>query len=333
MNKEVIIWGQTEQSKKLANIASQRGFAVNFAKNEDSINDNEIFFYFQESKLTSTGIFDTTELYEMVELWGYCFENNISVTDKILVICCDTNPGDTKQIHDILNPMNIHVCYLPLHNTNIDQTRTFIGTLNSWVVSKVSNYLNKVFYDSIHLFEMTSVTSEILNLGLSQTKLSQNLILENYKNILQKNTNIEEFPMIKLFLDLDKQNEFKEDILRNEVLIKYISSKDLPNNVAQRIDDEKQKNLNFIISEFSKLDLPKTTQIIIDGICFPNSTQVEYFRNRIITKIIELGYKVTIIESENFIKGKGPLEMVNDFGEKVTFYKKGNVPEGYLLPL
>ena len=332
-NKDVVIWGQTQQSKEYIQISVNKGYTVNVSQNEETIKDNDIVLYFQESSLTSKGFFDTTKLFEIVELWGYCFENGIPVTNKILVICCDTNPGDTKQIHEILNPMNINVCFLPLHNTNIERNRLFVGTLNNWVVSRLSSFLNEVFFDNIHLIEMTSTSSEVLNLGLSQSKLSQNLILENYKNILTKNSNIEELPLVEIFLNLKHQNEYLEDILRNEVLSNYILSKRLPNNVAKRVDDEKQKNVDFIISEFEKLELPTTTPIIIDGICFPNSNQVDYFRNRIITKILELNYQVTIVESESFIRGKGPKEMLNDFGDKVKFHKRGSTPTGYVLPL
>jgi len=50
-------------------------------------------------------------------------------------------------------------------------------------------------------------------------------------------------------------------------------------------------------------------------------------------EIISLGYKVIIVESEDFIRGKTPKEMVNDFGDNVKFYNKGSKVQGYTIPL
>ena len=332
-NKDVIIWGNTSISEKYINSALKKNLTVNMGKDEDVIKDNHIFFYFQDSTLTSDGWFDTTKLFEMVELWGYCFEQGIPVTDKILVICCDTNPGISKRIHELLNPMNINVCFLPLHNINITPPRLPIGTLNSWVVSKVSYYLNQTFFDDVHLFEMTSTTAELISLGLSQTKLSNNLSLINYKNTLIRNSVVEEYPMMESFLNYKSQLEYKEDILRNQVLLKYINSKNIPNNVSQRVEDEKQKNLEFVIGEFLKSGTPIDTEVIVDGICYTNSTLVDYYKHRIIVELLTLGYKVIILESEDFIRSKVPQEMINDFGPNVKFYKKGSQTKGYVLPL
>ena len=71
-NKEVIIWGSTPFSQKYLQTALKKGWNVNVAKDEHVIKDNHIFFYFQDSTLTSDGWFDTTKLFEMVDLWGYC---------------------------------------------------------------------------------------------------------------------------------------------------------------------------------------------------------------------------------------------------------------------
>lgn len=333
LNRDVIIWGNTSISEKYIDSALKKNLTVNMGKDESIIDENQIFFYFQDSYLTSDGWFDTQKLFEIVELFGYCFENDISVTDKVLVICCDTNPGDTKRIHEILNPMNINVCFIPLHNTNIKPPQLPIGTLNPLVVSIISDYLNKTFFDNVHLYSMTSTTSEIINLGLSVTKLSNNLELINYKNILTRNSILEEYPLIESFLEHKTFLEYKEDILRNEVMSKYITTKNIPNNVAKRVEDEKRTNVQFIISEFIKSDISKDTEIIVEGICYPNSSFVDYNKHRIVMEIISLGYKVIIVESEDFIRGKTPKEMVNDFGDNVKFYNKGSKVQGYTIPL
>lgn len=333
MNKEVVIWGKTLLSENFIYESLSRGFSLNLNEDETSISDNDIIFFFQNSLLNPQGWFDTKKLDELVELWGYSFENGISVQNKIFVICCDLNPGDTKKIHEILNPMNINVCFLPIHNTNINPPRIPIGTLNPWVVSEVSNYLNKIFFKDIHTFSMSSLSVELLNLGLSQTKLSKNLSLTNYKNTLTRESILDEYPLFESFLDYKPQIEYKEDVLRNKVLSKYIDLQGLPNNVAKNIVEEKQKNTEFVVNEFLKSETPKTTSIIVDGLCYSESTFVDYNKYQLIKELITLGYFIVVLEDEEFIRGKIPLEMSNDFGKNIKFYKKGSSVDGYLLPL
>ena len=207
MNKEVVIWGKTLLSEKFIYESLSRGFSLNLNEDETSISDNDIILFFQNSLLNPQGWFDTKKLDELVELWGYSFETGISVQNKIFVICCDLNPGDTKRIHVVLNPMNINVCFLPIHNTNINPPRIPIGTLNPWVVSEVSNYLNKIFFKDIHTFSMSFLSVELLNLGLSQTKLSKNLSLTNYKNTLTRESILDEYPLFESFLNYKPQIE------------------------------------------------------------------------------------------------------------------------------
>lgn len=333
MNKEVVIWGDSALKGKYVFELLERGYTVNFHETESSIIENDIVLFFQDSILSSEGWFETKKLDEMVELWGYCFENGISVDNKIFVICCDVNPGQTKKIHEILNPMNINVCFLPIHNTNIMPPRIPIGTLNPWVVSQVSDFLNKFFFKNVHIYSMNSLSVELLNLGLSQEKLSKNLSLVNYKNTLIRSSVIEEYSLFESFLDHKPQVEYKEDVLRNEVLSKYIDLQKLPNNAAKNVVIEKQKNTDFVVEEFLKSETPKTTNIVIDGLCYSESNLVDYNRYQVIKEIISLGYSVIVLEKEEFIRGKNPLEMSNDFGKQIKFYKKGSSVQGYVLPL
>ena len=330
---QIAIWGTNYLPKILVDTIQEKGYEINSVESEETVKNHDVIFFFQESNLTTEGLFDTTKLYEMVEMWGYCFENGISVENKTFILCCDLNPGDTKKIHEIMNPMNINVCYLPIHNTNLIPPRIPVGTLNPVVVSQISDLLNKTFFESVHVFSMTSLSVEILNLGLSQTKLSKNLSLINYKNTLSQSSVSDEYPLFESFLNYKPQIEYKEDVLRNKVLSKYIDLQGLPNNVAKNIVEEKQKNTEFVVHQFLKSETPKTTSIIVDGLCYSESTFVDYNKYQLIKELINLGYLIVVLEDEEFIRGKIPLEMSNDFGKKIKFYKKGSSVEGYLLPL
>lgn len=330
---QIAVWGIDHLPKNLSDTVEEKGFEINSVESEETLKNHDVIFFFQESNLTTEGLFDTTKLYEMVEMWGYCFENGISVENKTFILCCDLNPGDTKKIHEILNPMNINVCYLPIHNTNLIPPRIPVGTLNPLVVSQVSDLLNKTFFQSVHVFSMTSLSVEILNLGLSQSKLSKNLSLINYKNTLIQSSVSDEYSLFESFLDYKPQIEYKEDIFRNEVLSKFIKLQRLPNNVSERVIEEQQKNVEFVVQSFLKSETPKSTNVILDGLCYSNSVLVDYNKYQVVKELVGLGYEIIIIETENFIKGKTPLEILNDLGQKVKFYKKGSEVQGYVLPL
>lgn len=330
---QIAVWGIDHLPKNLSDTVEGKGFEINSVESEETLKNHDVIFFFQESNLTTEGLFDTTKLYEMVEMWGYCFENGISVENKTFILCCDLNPGDTKKIHEILNPMNINVCYLPIHNTNLIPPRIPVGTLNPLVVSQVSDLLNKTFFQSVHVFSMTSLSVEILNLGLSQSKLSKNLSLINYKHTLIQSSVSDEYSLFESFLDYKPQIEYKEDIFRNEVLSKFIKLQRLPNNVSERVIEEQQKNVEFVVQSFLKSETPKSTNVILDGLCYSNSVLVDYNKYQVVKELVGLGYEIIIIETENFIKGKTPLEILNDLGQKVKFYKKGSEVQGYVLPL
>lgn len=330
---QIAVWGIDHLPKNLSDTVEEKGFEINSVESEETLKNHDVIFFFQESNLTTEGLFDTTKLYEMVEMWGYCFENGISVENKTFILCCDLNPGDTKKIHEILNPMNINVCYLPIHNTNLIPPRIPVGTLNPLVVSQVSDLLNKTFFQSVHVFSMTSLSVEILNLGLSQSKLSKNLSLINYKHTLIQSSVSDEYSLFESFLDYKPQIEYKEDIFRNEVLSKFIKLQRLPNNVSERVIEEQQKNVEFVVQSFLKSETPKSTNVILDGLCYSNSVLVDYNKYQVVKELVGLGYEIIIIETENFIKGKTPLEILNDLGQKVKFYKKGSEVQGYVLPL
>jgi len=330
---QIAVWGIDYLPKILVDIVGEKGLKIDSVESEETVKNHDVIFFFQESNLTTEGLFDTTKLYEMVEMWGYCFENGISVENKTFILCCDLNPGDTKKIHEILNPMNINVCYLPIHNTNLIPPRIPVGTLNPVVVSQVSDLLNKTFFQSVHVFSMTSLSVEILNLGLSQSKLSKNLSLINYRNTLIQSSISEEYSIFESFLDYKPQIEYKEDILRNEVLSKFIDLQRLPNNVSQRVMEERQKNTEFVVQTFLKSETPKSTRVILDGLCYSNSVLVDYNKYQVVKELVGLGYEIIVLETENFIRGKTPLEILNDLGQTVKFYKKGSEVQGYVLPL
>ena len=47
---------------------------------------SDVVFYFNDTKLSPNNSFDTKNLHDLVEVWGYCFETEIPVNGKTFVI-------------------------------------------------------------------------------------------------------------------------------------------------------------------------------------------------------------------------------------------------------
>ena len=85
----------------------------NSETNQDVIKNSDIIFCCVNTEILPSNIFDIKNVMDVVEDFGVAFEEEIPLNEKILVICSTVNPGDTKEINDILSPLNLRVCYVP----------------------------------------------------------------------------------------------------------------------------------------------------------------------------------------------------------------------------
>ena len=82
--------------------------------NVEVIKNSDVIFCCVDTNILPSNLLDIKNVMSVVEDFGVSFENEVPLYDKIFVICSTLNPGDTKQISEILNPMNLSICYLPL---------------------------------------------------------------------------------------------------------------------------------------------------------------------------------------------------------------------------
>ena len=98
-----------KDTKKIETIGYQT-----YLDNVDVIKNSEVIFCCVDTNILPSNFLDIKNVMDVVEDFGISFENEIPLYDKMFVICSTLNPGDTKQITEILNPMNLTICYLPL---------------------------------------------------------------------------------------------------------------------------------------------------------------------------------------------------------------------------
>lgn len=297
---------------------------------EKFVGSHEIFLFFNKSHLTSENFFDTSNLDKLVDTWGYFFENEIDVSNKIFCICCDVNPGDTKKINEILNPMNIDVVYLPIHNSMIPENKIICGSLNSDVFHQITDLFSVISKD-VESYQTTSTSAELINLTLSQIKISQNIHLETVRSILSNFSEKDDYKIFQIFSPIKHEVEFFEDILRNRVLSSYLNgSTKLINSAKRNIEEKTSLEISFI-NQVIDLVPDKKTPIIVNKLCYPNSTNLHVGKYQIIKSLMEYGYKINVIEDLDFIKGPIPKEMINDFGSNLKFYPKNSKVDGILI--
>ena len=82
--------------------------------NYEVIKNSDVVFCCVNTEILPSNIYDIKNVMDVVEDFGVAFEEEVPLVDKIVVLCSTMNPGDTKDISDILTPMNLRVCYLPL---------------------------------------------------------------------------------------------------------------------------------------------------------------------------------------------------------------------------
>lgn len=295
-----------------------------FESNTDevvTIQNSDIVFFFDEVTLLPNNTFDTKNLNNTLESWGYCFENEISVHGKIFVICSNINPNEFQRINEILNPMNIEVVYLP-PTSEVNQGKIVLGTLNPLVVSKLQSTLIDIGFKNLSITTMSPSSAEIVNL------------LENNLNYLKHTYNkmVHEVlddkgdgGIINNFLRLGNPLETLEMKLKNDVLQSYIEKKSTPINfggdINYNLDNHNIYVLNYILDTQKDLSVP----LLVGSITYENSEIVDSRKLFVVLELIKRGYTIYIFESDNFLKNKKIInELSHDFGDKVRFYKKGS---------
>lgn len=317
----------------LINKGSQPTFIERFGNsviiNDDdvkTIESSDVVFYFDDTKLSPNNSFDTKNLHDLVEVWGYCFENEIPVNGKTFVICCDVNKGEVQKIHEILNPMNIDIVYLP-PTKNVVHGKIVLGTLNHLVLSKMTSILMNMNIGNLSITDMSFSSAELTNLIESNFDY---LKFTFYKMIGEICENKDEVNLITKFMNLENINENLDMKIKNEVFSSVVTNNGSPINFPSDINHNLQNdliyNLNQVLDENPDLSIP----LVVDGLTYSNDPKNT--DNRKIYGVLQLlksGYTLHILETQEFLRNKALiLEFTHDYNGKVKFYKKGSDVDG-----
>jgi UDP-glucose 6-dehydrogenase len=316
--------------------------------NYEVIKNSDVIFCCVDTNILPSNLLDIKNVMSVVEDFGVSFENEVPLYNKIFVICSTLNPGDTKQISEILNPMNLSICYLPLI-VNSDNTLSLetlvIGTIDSHIVNTISDIFQPHQDKKINVVSMTSKSAEIYRLAYS-SYIYYKINFANFLGELMLNFGTsDETKLLLKSLGYDKsiaEQNFNFGFgvggpwipTENRVFGQVANGNKL-DFVLPFVNDDFNLNHNeFIKNHFIKTNPDKSQPFVISGIGYKdNSISIkESSKLELVYGLLKEGYTVFIIESDEFIKNvKVVKELVFDFGEKVKFFKKGTSPKGVYI--
>ena len=317
--------------------------------NVDVIRNSDIIFCCVDTNILPSNFLDITNVMSVVEDFGVSFEDEIPLYNKTFVICSTLNPGDTKKIMEILNPMNLKVCYLPLivQSNNIlsslNNLKTIVvGSLDSEVINTITDIFQPSKNNKLNVISMTSKSAEIYRLAYSSF-LHSKINFANFLGELMLNYGTSDETKL-LLKSLGYDNAISENNFNfgfgvggpwipteNRVLGQVSNDNKLEFVLPFVNEDFNSNHHQFVKKHFISLNPDKTTPFVFTGIGYKdNSIDItESPKFELVSDLLKDGYTVYIIESDEFIRNKKVVkELIFDFGEKVKFFKQGTSPKG-----
>jgi UDP-glucose 6-dehydrogenase len=315
--------------------------------NIEVIKNSEVIFCCVNTEILPSNIYDIKNVMEVVEDFGVAFEEEVPLVDKIVVICSTVNPGDTKEISDILTQMNLRVCYLPLSLPIKNQEKIIVGSIDPYTVNIVGTLISDIQEKPTNIVSMTSKSAELCKLALG-SYMAYKINFANMMGELLTNYGLTD--EIKLVMKTLSGHEIIGDKnfdygfgfggpflpADNRVLGEFCNRNKLEFVLPYVTEDFNLQHNQFLRKHYSKLNDDKSEPFIIDGLGYKNNTDltVESSKLNLVYDLLRDGYIVHVIESEQFIReSKLPKELINDFNGSIKFFKRGTSPKGIYITL
>ena len=315
--------------------------------NIEVIKNSDVIFCCVNTEILPSNIYDIKNVMEVVEDFGVAFEEEVPLVDKIVVICSTVNPGDTKEISDILTQMNLRVCYLPLTLPIKNQEKIIVGSIDPYTVNIVGTLISDIQEKPTNIVSMTSKSAELCKLALG-SYMAYKINFANMMGELLTNYGLTD--EIKLVMKTLSGHEIIGDKnfdygfgfggpflpADNRVLGEFCNRNKLEFVLPYVTEDFNLQHNQFLRKNYSKLNEDKSEPFIIDGLGYKDNTDltVESSKLNLVYDLLRDGYIVHVIESEQFIReSKLPKELINDFNGSIKFFKRGTSPKGIYITL
>lgn len=322
--------------------------------NIDVIKNSEVIFCFVDTPILMSNIYDIKNVMDVVNDFGVCFEDEIPLQDKILVICSNINPGTTKQVMEILSPFNMDVCYCPMFvsegnelNDLRHQQNIIVGSLNPRVVDVITKIYQKFLLVNPNVISMTSKAAEITKLTIS-SYLATKINFANMVGELMIESGMEN-ELSLVLKAIGDDNRIGSKYLKygvgyggpslpsdNRVLGDYCNGLKMNFILPYVQDDFNTHHSEFLKKYYMSLNHDKLVPFILNRVSYKDDVDnlTESGKLRLMYDLLYEGYTVFVKESDVTLKNTKLMgELVNDFGNRIKFFKLGSSPNGVNINL
>jgi UDP-glucose 6-dehydrogenase len=317
--------------------------------NVEVMKNSDFIFVFVDTTIDSNEKYNTNKVFEVISCFFDANKEDISLYNKKLIIGSTTNPGDVDQIQKKLSVFNIKVAYCPVlreeYNSNInskDSEFILVGTEYEMLSVDIQYIFSKILRKSLTVQLMSIKTAELTKLFLSSYILLHQSFLNFVGDVLisdgdKHNINLV-LKSIESFSSLEKlkfiyniKNECNDIIQDNLNLSKYIENIKHPYNICSDIINSNGDHFEYLKSFLLKENSDKSIPFILNNshTLNDNTNLHNSLKFKICLELLNEGYSVIIIDDNIFNNEFIPL--VEKFGDMVKFYKKGVLPDGYLI--
>lgn len=318
--------------------------------NIETIKNSDVIFVCVDTPITNEKEYNTIQISHIVDDFIECFKSEISINGKTLIIVSTVNPYTTKLVQERLSAYGVQVAYLPtfVEYTNLQEELSntsflLLGNSNHEITSLITNIFSVISKTPVRIQQMGYTASELTKIMIDSFSTVQKTFVNTFKDMFDNMSLSHEFPMVSDTLNKDfrKTNPFISNgrpfdgpniFNVNSVVTNLLEQQELDTNLFKTVVELNNNRIDNIITKYTKENPDKNTPFIIDGITYlknsnvvSNSTSID-----LCFKLLEMGYSINIIESENVIKQMS-MSFNESFPNKVKFFKRGLNPDGYLI--
>jgi nucleotide sugar dehydrogenase len=321
-------------------------------KNSEVISESDVIYTFVQTPSLPSGEYDITYLMEVVEDFEKFENHQQEIQNKLFVIGCTTNPGDTKTIEEKLEPLSVIVAYNPEFIAQGEIVKgleyadlVLVGTENLETINILKQIYEKIQKTDVKMCPMSPTAAEITKIGINcflTTKISYaNMIGEILVSSKLHNE------VDKVLDTIGKDSRIGHKYLNygfgfggpclprdNRALGNYAKKVGLETNLPYTIDNFNLEHSNFLKSYFIGQNPNKEIPFVFNYISYKKGTDmlVESQQLKLAKDLLDEGYSVNIIEEDSILNNSQFInEIESDYPNQVKFYKLGSNPKGFKI--
>lgn len=315
------------------------------------IKNCDIIFTFVGTTQFLEGNIDTSEIFEVSNLFFTASQLEIPIYEKKFVIGSTTNVGDSEQIQNKLEMFNIQVAYHPFFYENgsiINDLKNLdtilIGTIHQEISNQIISIHQKIRTKPTNAFFMSMKSAELVKLSISSFLSIKKSFANIIGDLMVKSSSEKEINLVLNAIGNDRRvgtDGLEYDfgiggpILNrdNKAFAYFLKNTNDNIDLISKVDEYNQLHLEFIKQKYVTLNPEKEIPFVLDGLSHPKNSDIleNSPKYQLCIDLLDEGYTLNVIEDSNI---SSKLSSVcESFDGRLKFFKLGTKPEGILIDL